>query len=216
MEHNARWKTLPRFADVLDCVLKAEQSEGWLSVCEQRGVFVALNLEFVQELAVFLRRYTSGPVVEVCAGNGELARALTEAGVEVVPTDVRPTEAAQHGPGPRVLAMDAATALARFRPKTVLAVFVPVDSEVDRQVLSFPSVCHYVVLGARLAGQFGSQWLWRSEGWSAEPVPSLSRFLVTRHDTVAGLSGAVLQKGEVWWFRRRSHGEESRPGVVEG
>ena len=96
-------------------------------------------------LSLTLRRLEGdGPVLEVCAGTGELARALISSGVRLLATDAEPPKNAE------VLRMSAQTALRRFQPSVVLGSFVPFDGGVDKMILSYPSVRHYVVLNARI------------------------------------------------------------------
>ena len=79
--------------------------------------------------------------MEVGSGDGELAELLGVAGVPVTATDADPPKEA------RVERRTAADALRIWRPAVVLGSFVPVDSGVDRLVMRYPSVRHYVVLG---------------------------------------------------------------------
>jgi hypothetical protein len=140
-------------------------------------------------------------VLEVCAGRGELAGALSAAGVPVVAADADPP------PGSPVVRATAAAALRRWRPAVVLGCFVPVDAGVDDAVLACPSVRHYVVLGARLGGCLGSPALWQNLHWAAEPLPGISRWMLTRHDVWLGArEKAILRHGEAWHFRLRSRG----------
>jgi hypothetical protein len=101
-------------------------------------------------------------------------------------------------------------ALRRYRPTVVLGCFCPVDAPVDAAVLGFPSVRHYVVLGARIGGLFGSEGLLENADWTAEPLEEVTRWLLTRHDVWLGGPGRrLLRHGEAWHFRRRS----LEPGV---
>jgi len=188
--------TLPDFESRLDEITRAERGDGWLSVCEDDGRFLILTRELVTALSRFFRRLDAGPIVEVCAGRGELAAAIRSAGVEVVATDADPP------PGSPVTRAVAEEALHRFRPAVVLGSFVPIDAGVDERVMGFPSVRHYVVLGARIGGLFGSAALWRHPGWTPEPLEDIRRWMLTRHDVWAGTPGRrLLRHGEAWHFR---------------
>jgi len=193
---------LPTFESQLAAIAAAERGEGWLSVCQKSGRFWVPAREFVVTLAEFLRSSGEGPMVEVCAGNGELAAALGPAGVEVVPTDAHPAE------GFGTVRVSAEEALKRYRPAVVLGSFVPFDAGVDEQVMRFPSVRHYVVLGARIGGLFGSSALWNDRDWTAEPLEKIGRWMLTRHDVWLGLSAEpLLQHGEAWHLKRTGGGK---------
>jgi hypothetical protein len=148
-----------------------------------------------------LRRLAGGgPVLEVCAGSGALARSLAARGVRVQATDAEPPA------GSEVLRLSAPAALRHFQPAVVLGVFVPYDAGVDEAVLACPSVRHYVIVNARIGGALGSRSLWSTPGWKAEPLNDICRWVLTRHDVWLGHAGAndgdILPHGEVWHFAR--------------
>ncbi len=209
--------TVPTFAERVDEIADAEQGDGWLCACDDAGRFLALCGELVESLAAFLESLSTsvvvrsgnkrlfaereatmatavdGPIVEVCAGRGELAGALRSAGVEVVATDADPPA------GSGVERASADEALRRYRPAVVLGCFCPVDET----VLGFASVRHYVVLGARIGGLFGSVGLRESAQWAVEPLEEVTRWLLTRHDVWVGPTRRILRHGEAWHFHRR-------------
>lgn len=178
----------------------AERAEGWLARCEERGVFLEPAPSLLDALAVVLRGLGGGPVLEVCAGDGALADGLRRRGVRIHPTDAAPPPAG----GAVVERLDAAEALRRHRPRVVLGSFVPVDAGIDRAVLDAPSVQHYLVLGARVGGVLGSAALWSTDGWRAEPLREVARWMVTRHDGWIGAGLPLLARGEAWLLVRTS------------
>lgn len=200
----------------------AEQGDGWLEACDRAGRFLVPCREFVQSLAELLAGLAGGRrVLEVCAGSGELAEALTDAGLNVVATDAEPpaekgtgTFCAKHPSGlsgkgclspfpDRVLPMSAVEALREHRPAVVLGAFVPFDAHVDREVMDCPSVEHYVVLNARFGGTLGSSELWNRGDWSAHELESVRSWMLTRHDVWLGPAPEdVLRHGDAWHFRR--------------
>ena len=187
---------LPTFDSRLAEVAAAEAADGWLSRCEDDGRFLVATQDLVVALSGLLRQCSAGPVLEVCAGRGELAEAIRSAGVPVVATDADPPA------GSPVVRASAEEALRRYRPAVVLGCFVPVDAGVDELVIGFPSVRHYVVLGARIGGLFGSLALWQDRGWIAEPLDRLTRWMLTRHDVWVD-ERTIVRHGEAWHFRRR-------------
>jgi len=189
--------TLLSYESQFEEIAAAEQGDGWLSACERDGRFLIPTQQFVEALGEFLRGLDAGPVLEVCAGSGELADAIRTTGVPVVATDTDPP------PDSAVVRAAAEEALRRYRPVLVLGSFVPIDAGVDRLVLGFPSVRHYVVLGARIGGLFGSGDLWRNPGWIAEPLEPITRWMLTRHDAWIDRR-TTLRCGETWNLRRGS------------
>ncbi len=188
---------LPTFESQLPEIAGAERGGGWLSLCEKDGQFLVLTRELATALARLLRPLGEGPILEVCAGRGELAQALRPMDVQVVPTDKGPPD------GSRVIRASAEEALGRYHPKVVLGSFVPIDAGVDELVMSFSSVRHYVVLGARIGGLFGCAALWRNPGWTSRPLPEVTRRMLTRHDVWIGKpQQPIVQHGEAWHFRR--------------
>ena len=207
----------PCFAQWQKSVVVAEQGEGWLAECTDAGRFLAVSQELVDALASILRRLAGNdPVLEICAGSGELARALVAAGLDVEATDLE----ASAGTGVRSMSTDAA--LRHFQPKVVLGAFIPFDSGADEAVLACPSVQYYVVLNARIGGLLGAPALWQTSGWKAEPLASIGPWMLTRHDVWLGplasseeaawsapqslstpsASSNLLQHGEAWLFAR--------------
>ena len=187
-------------------LVASEQGDGWIAECVDGGRFLAVNQELVDALSMTLRQLAgNGPVLEVCAGSGELARALTAAGLDLEATDVEPAARSE------VLRLSAESALRRFRPSVVLGAFVPVDAGVDEAVLACPTVKHYVVLNARIGATLGSSTLWQASGWRAEPLEAVQPWMLTRHDVWMGSldrascpTGNLLQHGEAWLFTRTS------------
>lgn len=185
---------LPSHARVLAELAEAEQAEGWLARCEASGRHLVLNSAFVEELAGMFRNLGREPVLEVCAGDGSLATALRGCGVEVIATDARPPAAAEG----RVERLTAEQALAKYRPRVVLGSFVPVDAGVDRRVLDSPDVWEYLVLNARLGGEFGARCLWTDAGWSRTPLGRVTSCMVSRHDAWLGPWMRTSRHGEAW------------------
>lgn len=189
-------RTIPCHAAVLKRVAVCESVDGWLVDCETNGRYLALCRELVDALARQLRRLGEGRVLEVCAGDGELAASITATGTEVIATDRAPAAAGVHR-------MEATEALSFWQPKTVIGCFVPFDSGVDRAVLACPSVRHYVVLNARINGLLGDPMMWNVAGWSARPLLDVRQWMVTRHD-VWMPRRPMLTRGEAWLFERDS------------
>jgi hypothetical protein len=176
----------------------AEQGDGWLSACDDAGLFLVPTCEMIDALVAFLRGLSDAPILEVAAGRGELAWILAQRGVRVIATDAHIQQT-----HPPVTRLAAGQAIERYRPVVVLGSFAPADSGVDEVVLAADRVQHYLVLNARIGGAFGSDMLWNEPGWSAVRHAEVSRWLVTRHDVWLSHE-EVLQHGEMWHFARWS------------
>jgi len=187
---------LPTFESGLDEIAAAGRRDGWLCACLDADRFLLPCRELVAALAELLTSLAAGPVLEVCAGGGELSESLRAAGADSTPTDLFPPQ------GAPVERLSAQEALCRYRPSVVLGSFIPLDSGVDRLVLGFPSVHHYVVLGGRIGGQLGSAALWENSAWAARPLDQITPWMLTRHDVWVDKQ-TVLRHGEAWYFRRR-------------
>ncbi len=188
---------LPTYCERLAEMAAAEQADGWLVACEEAGRFLVPCRELVTALCDLMGSLPQG-LLEVCAGNGELADQLAAEGFSVIATDSAPPA------NSAVERIASGGALRRYRPQIVLGSFVPVDAGVDEAVLAFPSVKHYVVLGARLEGTFGSRALWRTPGWKTERLENVARWMLTRHDVWLGLpEQPLLRHGEAWLLSRQ-------------
>ena len=156
---------------------EAERGDGWLAWCEARGLYVAWNPPLVAAVAGVLRE-CGGPVLEVGAGDGLLARRLAEQGVEVRPADPAPA-------APEVKRLSCQQALARYAPRAVLTCFAPLDAGIEEQVMSHPAVHHYLYVGPLINDRPGPEGLWSEPGWERIPLPEVDRFLISRLDYLA-------------------------------
>ena len=181
---------------VLQDLADAERRDGWLPACEAAGRFFHVTVELADALAEVLRGLSEGPILEICAGRGELAAALRRRGCPVVATD-----AALHD-GAGVIRLDAREALRRYRPTLVLGCFVPTGEQIDQAVLAQPEVRDYVILNARLGPTCGDSDLWNMDGWHARPLGRVAERLVTRHDVWLGNGHEILRRGEAWHLQK--------------
>lgn len=177
-------------------VAAAEQGAGWLAACEEQDVYLLLTERMLDALASHLDDIREGSVLEICAGSGGLARALSARSVEVIPTDARTSHDS-------VEALCAADALSRYRPGTVLGSFVPCDSGVDERVLDCPAVNHYIILNARIGGRLGSPRIWSHPDWTAERLSAVEKWMICRHDVWLGPGQELRRHGEAWHLRRQ-------------
>ncbi|MDX1673165.1 MAG: hypothetical protein R3314_00080 [Longimicrobiales bacterium] len=189
--------SLPVFRDVLAEVVIAERAEGWLARCAATGTYLVVTRELVHALVGVIERLGAPPVLEVCAGDGTLARALAELGVSVTATDAHPAR------GSRVTACPAAASLRRYPHPMVLGSFVPFDAGIEERILAAGHVRHYLALGARIGVHGGvTNRLGAVPGWDAVPLPGVARWMVTRHDAWLGDGSSIRCRGEAWLLSR--------------
>jgi len=166
---------------------EAEQAEGWLAWCRDRGIFIASANEFVDALANELR-CLAGTILEIGSGVGELAAELGRRNVSVIATD--PAAVA-----PNVIRMSAREALKLYKPATVLSSFLPVDAGVEADVLRCASVQRYLYLGPIIMGRVGPEALWNVTGWSAKRLLEVEDVLISRLDILPDFSRRTHLRG---------------------
>ena len=91
---------LPTFAEAIDLICRCERGEvevggepvcSWLEYVDARGIHHVPTVEHVDALAGEICALKPRRVIEVAAGDGALAAALSSRGVDVVATDVDTT-----------------------------------------------------------------------------------------------------------------------------
>jgi hypothetical protein len=154
---------------------RAERDQGWLAWCNERSIFVALSEEFVSALSAAIKHAKpSGPVLEIAAGDGALAQALSQAGVNVIATD-----------------RESVSALKRFTPDVVLACFPPIDCGIERTVLAHPGVKSFFYIGPLINERPGPETLWADPAWSGEPLTKVDQYLISRLDFLTDFTRAT-------------------------
>ena len=187
---------LPTFAEAEAEVAAAERAEGWLARCDDDARYLRITREFAGALGRVLRSLGPGPILEICAGDGTLARVLRAQGLAVSATDLAPVSGRDTPPLP----YSAAESLDRFPAASVLGSFVPFDAGIHDRVLSAEHVRHYLILDAwpEGVGRPGTP----GQGWRAQPLPQVSRWMITRHDAWLGDGIPVARRGEAWLLSR--------------
>lgn len=165
---------------------REERREGWLAWCEHNGIFVAHSRELVGELVKVLSSLPQ-PVIEIASGSGDFAAAFAEAGIDIIATDVGRE-------GGNVLRLDAESALRNLAPATVLTSFAPIDADIERKILDWPSVRNYLYIGPLINERPGPEALWQHRGWEARDLPRVERYLISRLDFLSDFTGSTHRK----------------------
>jgi hypothetical protein len=185
------------FDTTLSLLEAADRSDGWLAACEERQIYLALNREFVAALAAVLenvaqvddlrRRPFLPEILELGAADGQLALALQQNGVPVIPTDPNPRAA-------HVLPLPAAQALRQFKPRSVLVCFPPVDAGIETAIFDTPSVRNIIYIGPEWNGRVGTDAIWNQAGWTVTSLPEVDRFIVSRLDYLVDFTRATHRR----------------------
>ena len=179
------------FDTTLSLLEAADRSDGWLAACEERQLYLALNREFVAALVAQvddLRKRAFFPeVLELGAADGQLALALQQNGVPVIPTDSNPR-------APHVLPLTATQALRQFKPHSVLVCFPPVDAGIEAAIFSTPSVRNIIYIGPEWNGRVGTDAIWNQQGWTVTSLPQVDRFIVSRLDYLVDFTRATHRR----------------------
>ena len=116
-----------------------------MPLVEPRGIYCFYSRTLVKELA---RLIDGRPTLEIGAGDGTLARFLTEQGTKVTAVDDHSWSHAIAYP-PEVLRQNAKSALETYRPRVVICSFPPPGNDFERHVFRTRSVELYVVIASR-------------------------------------------------------------------
>lgn len=142
--------------------------------------------EFVDALAGVIAGAVGGPLVEVGAGRGDLARWLGERGLPLVATDdgslldgrLRWPRGLPAGVEP----LGYAEALARHRPAFVLCSWMPLGEDWTPAFRACPSVRDYLLIGEGPGGCTGTPASFAAPpGWRGAFLPAVSRLGLTRN-----------------------------------
>ena len=179
------------FDTTLSLLEAADRSDGWLAACEQRHIYLALNREFVAALVAQVdalrKRAFLREILELGAADGQLALALQQNGIPVIPTDSNPRAA-------HVLPLTAAQALRQFKPRSVLVCFPPVDAGIEAAIFDTPSVRNIIYIGPEWNGRVGTDALWNQAGWTVTSLPQVDRFIVSRLDYLVDFTRATHRR----------------------
>lgn len=116
-----------------------------LALVQPKGIYCFYSAALIAQLALL---FAGRECLEVAAGDGTLTRFLTAAGVPARATDDFSWAHAVTYPE-NVERLDAAAALAKYRPKVALCSFPPPGNTFERRLLADPNLELYVVVTTR-------------------------------------------------------------------
>jgi hypothetical protein len=145
-----------------------------MPLVEPKGIYCFYSKRLVKELAAIIGNRSC---LEIAAGDGTLSRFLSDAGVDVTPTDDHSWPAVRF---PKtVLRMDAREALRAQQPEVVICSWPPAGNAFEQDVFSTASVELYVVIASRHRFASGNWDAYeRQTGFTFAEQPELSRLVV--------------------------------------
>ena len=121
-----------------------QQKNLLMPTAEANGIYCFFTRETITGLAALMKE---GSCLEVGAGDGFLAARLREQGVDVRATDNFSWSGKIEHVG-EVENLDAATAVAKYKPSIVLCCWPPAQNKFEQSILEEPSVRRYIVIGS--------------------------------------------------------------------
>ncbi len=121
------------------------QKQRLMPLVQPRGIYCFYSRALVKALAGMI---ASRSCLEIAAGDGTLARFLTDQGVRVTATDNHSWNNAVQYPA-WLIKLDAREALTRYAPEVVICSWPPSQNDFERHVFDTPSVQLYIVIGSR-------------------------------------------------------------------
>lgn len=146
-----------------------------MPLVERKGIYCFYSREFVAALA---RLAGTRRCHEVGAGDGTLARFLSDAGVTIGASDNH-SWADRIAYPPHVARLDAADALRRFRPQVVICSWPPANNNFEQEIFRMPEVELYVAIVSVHEFAAGNRVAYRAQqDFSVTESASLSAMLL--------------------------------------
>ncbi|MFI7547154.1 hypothetical protein [Actinoplanes sp. NPDC049599] len=130
-----------------------------MPLVQPKGIWCFYSRPLITRLAALIGDRSC---LEIAAGDGTLARFLTDAGVRITATDDHSWSDTITFPE-TVLEQDARTALRVHRPEVVVCSWPPAGNPFEQHVFTTPSVQCYVVIGSRHEASSGNWAAYRAQ-----------------------------------------------------
>ena len=141
-----------------------------MPLVERQGIYCFYSKPLIKRLAELIG---DRKCLEIAAGDGTLARFLTDRGVQVTATDDHSWSKNVKYPD-NVARLDAVTSLRRHRPKVVICSWPPAGNSFEREVFRTETVDTYIVIGGGSESNFGNWADYRSQTkFTMEDSPEL-------------------------------------------
>jgi len=167
------YEELPTFRTTIasleerDFVTVENYEASWFTICLKNGIFQMWNKEYIEAFSKEILNLVGGEfVLEVAAGDGMLSHWLREHGVNIKATDDmswHKTEPDTRAPPLKLYSeveeLDAISAIRKYKPRMVIASWIPYRSELDCEILDEGSE-YLVLIGEGSFGCTGSEKFW--------------------------------------------------------
>ena len=169
------------------------------------GVFTILTQEFVGGLYKELkrRRLASLPVLEICAGRGLLSHNLRKLGMEAVATDDYSADMPRN---PAIVEqLTHRQALEKYRPRFVLGSWLPAKEHIGDDVLNFPSVDYFIVIGESPGGATWPPKGYQNHGFKVYNLADISKYALGSSDyfSVKGNESKLALHTSIRLYKRK-------------
>lgn len=174
---------------------------GW---SHAHNIFQLLNVEFIRELAKYIKEIDPKIILEVGAGNGLLGKYLTkELGKEIIMTDDyswwgRDGIKLQNKD---VIRMEYEVAINRYKPDLIIASWIPYKRWWTNDFKQCESVSGYLLIGEGHGGCTGSDMDWGTD-WLMKELEGVENFSICRTDNGYYERSIPLRHTNVTYFKR--------------
>lgn len=177
------------------------------SACERAGIFEIYTQEYVDKLAAFItmRFGKQARVVEACAGDGRLTKALQRRGIDVTAVDDRSRDtgewwARHHRPHPSespstpshskgleinyprwVIKADAIEYIKEHEPDLVIASWIELGDDLDQRLVE-RGIPLILIAETNFGGTTGTQEFWERNDLEYEWLKEISSYNLSRAD----------------------------------
>ncbi|MCD6590594.1 MAG: hypothetical protein J7K72_01335 [Candidatus Aenigmarchaeota archaeon] len=170
------WFNMLQYSDEAICPFDC-----WFKFCNENDIYNVYNIEFVNALADEIKKLNLAPVAEICAGNGKLSYHLRERGIDIIATDDYSFTFIERDEK-LVERLSHRETLEKYKPRIVVAAWIPFGSEIELEILKNPHVKHLIVIGDRKC--CGSQACYKSLRNLAKPrlLKDVTQYSLCRSD----------------------------------
>ncbi len=146
-----------------------------MPLVERQGIYCFYSKPLIKRLVDLIG---DRKCLEIAAGDGTLARFLTDKGAQVTATDDHSWSKNVTYPD-NVARLDAVTSLRRFRPKVVVCSWPPAGNTFEKEVFRTETVDTYIVIGGGSESNFGNWAEYRKQStFTMEESSELSRLVL--------------------------------------
>ncbi|MCF8009971.1 MAG: class I SAM-dependent methyltransferase [Clostridiales bacterium] len=194
--------------DFSECPLQYDSEACWIknapicrlylleSYCNAFGIYQILNKEFNDTLADEIKKLQLNPILEVGAGNGELAKVLRKRGIDVYAVDSfkdsLPERALNKTDLPEKL--DYRDAIDKYKPELIICSWMPQGEDWTVYFRNIESVKAYILIG-EIDGRCGTRESFKEiPGWANHVLKEPNKWSMCRTDY-----GLDFDKPEIWW-----------------